>query len=32
MEEKDKQTLEEVQKFSKLIDRCMDTYKRVEDK
>lgn len=30
MEEKDKQTLEEVQKFSKVIDRCLDTYARVE--
>lgn len=26
MEDKDKQTLEEVQKFSKVIDRCLDKY------
>lgn len=32
MEEKDKQTLDEVQKFSKVIDRCLDKYAKEEIK
>ena len=32
MEDKDKQTLEEVQKFSKVIDRCLDKYAKDEIK
>ena len=32
MEEKDKQTVEEVQKFSKVIDKCVEIYARSEAK
>ena len=32
MEEKDKQTLEEVHKFSKVVDKCMEIYGKAEAK